>query len=83
MRRNNCQEYDPEMKTDYLRRNKTKQEAIERAVDETVEKTISAMPGEKRERLQNELNDDLDLITIRTTSKYKPIKTRVDHGRET
>ena len=53
--RNNCIEYDPEMKTDYMRRQKESDIALERAIDRAVEETIDQMPTRKRELLDAEL----------------------------
>lgn len=53
--RHNCQEYDPQMKTDYLRRQKESEQALEREVDESVEKAIAQMPYRERARLHSEL----------------------------
>jgi len=78
--RSNCQEYDPEMKTDYIRRQQKKDASLEKAVSETVEKELAKMPSEKLERLQNELVGGVDIEPVRQTAPEKPIKTRVHHG---
>lgn len=57
--RNGCQEYDPEMRKDAERHRRAQDDALDRAVEQTVEKEISTMPGAKRERLANELSAGL------------------------
>ena len=64
--RNNCVEYDPEMKTDYKRRIAESEKKLDKSVDEQVEKTISQMPSRKRERLEGELRAGLDAEVVRT-----------------
>ena len=53
--RSGCVEYDPEIKTDYHNSVKSGDEAIDKMVDETVEREFEAMPSEKKEKLENEL----------------------------
>lgn len=53
--RSGCMEYDPEMKTDRLRNIKLADEALENSIGETVDATVAAMPGRKREKLSEEL----------------------------
>lgn len=68
--RNNCQEYDPEMKKDAERRRREASEALDRSIDETVEREVAAMPSEKRERLDAELTrGGLDLEYTRSTAE--------------
>lgn len=64
--RNNCVEYDPEMKTDYRRRIAESEKALDKSVDEQVEKSISTMPARKRERLAGELRAGFDAEVVRT-----------------
>lgn len=54
--RHGCQQYDPEMKKDAERFRKQKQDALEKSVDETVERAIEAMPSRKKESLERELS---------------------------
>ena len=63
--RNNCQEYDPEMKKDAERFRAQKQAQLEASLDTTVEKTILSMDGKKREKLGNELQSGLDVTPTR------------------
>ncbi|MGZ5029031.1 MAG: FmdB family zinc ribbon protein [Methylobacter sp.] len=55
--RNGCIEYDPGMKQDADRRVKEQDEALDKAIDQTVEKEIEAMPTIKKERLTAELQN--------------------------
>jgi ssDNA-binding Zn-finger/Zn-ribbon topoisomerase 1 len=66
--RNHCQEYDPEMKTDAANFRKEQDDAIDRSVDETVERQIEAMPGHKREALGKDLERGVDVELARGTS---------------
>jgi putative FmdB family regulatory protein len=56
LKRHGCQEYDPEMKKDAARFRKQQDEALEKSVDETVERAIEAMPSRKKELLERELS---------------------------
>ncbi len=64
--RSNCVEYDPEMKTDYLRRQRESADAIDRKTDAVVEQEIHAMGARKRERLEAELTHGADIAFERT-----------------
>jgi hypothetical protein len=55
--RHNCQPYDPEMKTDAVRRRQEKDAAIERSVDATVEEAFEKMPTKTRAKLASEVTD--------------------------
>ncbi len=57
LKRNNCQRYDPEQKTDYLRRQRESEVALDRAIDEHVESTVEKMPTAKRAKLWSELTE--------------------------
>lgn len=67
MARNGCVEYDPEMKTDYLRRQRESSDAIDRKVDAIVEQEIHGMGARKRERLEAELRNGADVALERST----------------
>lgn len=54
--RNGCQEYDPEMKTDYHRRIAREDAELDRKIEETVEAEIERMPSRKKEALANEID---------------------------
>lgn len=64
--RNNCIEYDPEMKKDYQRRIAESEKKIDRAVDNHVDKVISQMPVRKREKLESELRAGATAEIVRT-----------------
>lgn len=59
--RHGCQEYDPEMKTDAARFRRRQDESLEKAVEETVERQIEAMPSRKKEQLVRELESGMDV----------------------
>lgn len=63
--RNNCRPYDPGMKQDYEQRLKREDEALDRSVDEVVEKEVALMPARKREHLFNELASGVDAEVVR------------------
>lgn len=65
--RNNCVEYDPEMKTDYMRRQAAEAQALEAKADALVEQQIHEMGSRKRERLEAELRGGADLAFERST----------------
>lgn len=80
LKRNGCQPYDPEMKTDYLRRNARQESELEKSVDETVDREIALMPAVKRERLQAEMEHGFTAEPVRVTPPAKPVKVEVKHG---
>lgn len=55
MKRNNCREYDPEMKKDAQRRLQEGEQSLNKAVGESVEEAIAKMPTAKRGKLYSEL----------------------------
>lgn len=65
LKRNSCQEYDPEMRKDYHRRIEREQNALERSIETTVEAEIERMPGRKREQLHNELHAGAEATPVR------------------
>jgi putative FmdB family regulatory protein len=77
--RNNCQEYDPEMKKDYHRRIERQQAELERSLESSVEAAVEAMPVRKREKLQEELAGGADVVPERQAAPFKSI-TKVQHG---
>jgi len=77
--RNNCTEYDPEIKKDYARRVEREQVQLERSVEATVEETIQKMPVRKRERLEAELRAGADVAPERMAAPFKTVK-KVSHG---
>lgn len=76
--RSNCVPYDPDLKYDQLRRTARQEEELEKAVEETVEREIDAMPTIKRERLQRELDEGVTAEPLRTTAPAKPIHTEIE-----
>ncbi len=77
--RNNCTEYDPEIKKDYTRRIEREQLQLERSVEATVEATIEKMPVRKREQLESELRSGADCAPERQAAPFTTI-TKVQHG---
>lgn len=75
--RNNCREYDPEMKKDYDRRIRRENEALESAVEKTVDMEIAKMPSRKRERLAAELQSGADADLARIAPKIKPVAVEI------
>jgi hypothetical protein len=65
MARSNCIEYDPGMRQDVDRRVQESDRQLDRFVDETVDKEIAAMPTQRREKLETELNLGLTAETVR------------------
>lgn len=55
LRRNDCVEYDPEMKKDYERRRQESQAQLESAVEQTVYEEIAKMPTGKKAKLYSEV----------------------------
>ena len=78
--RSGCIEYDPEMKTDYMRRIARNDADLEKAVSETVDREIANMPSRKREKLESEMAGGMDLTPERYTPSAKPIVTEVHNG---
>lgn len=78
--RNNCREYDPEMRKDYDRRIAREAAQLEAAVDSTVDEEITKMPVRKKELLQAELAGGADAVPERITAPVKPLKVEIEHG---
>ncbi len=55
LKRNNCIPYDPEVRTDYARRQRESEAVLTARVSETVERTIEQMPTPTRARLYADL----------------------------
>lgn len=66
--RNNCVAYDPEMKTDYLRRQKQADDRLEADIEHHFDAELSAMPARKKELLEQELRSGADLEFTRSTA---------------
>lgn len=65
--RNDCIEYDPEMKTDCLRRVAEDERNLDRSVEATLDAQIEAMPARKREQLETELKAGAGCEMVRQT----------------
>lgn len=65
MKRSGCIEYDPGMRQDSDRKLRERDEQLDRAVDETVERTVAEMPIRKRESLVNEIASGVDAEVTR------------------
>lgn len=63
--RNNCVEYDPSMKQEYMRKVERSEQALEKVLDQQIEAGIHAMPARKRELLEQELKSGTDLQLTR------------------
>ena len=63
--RNNCVEYDPEMKRDAARKQAERDAKLDRAVDETVEREIHNMSPRSREKLAAELEGGITAEVVR------------------
>ena len=77
--RSNCVPYDPDQKTDYNRRVKEGEAALEAKMEATVEAEIERMPARKRERMQAELDSGIEVETGRYTAPAKPVTTEIHH----
>jgi len=77
--RNNCVEYDPEIKKDYARRIERQQASLDKSIEATVEETIERMPIRKRELLEAEFKGGADCVPERKTAPFTTI-TKVKHG---
>lgn len=55
MKRHDCVEYDPEMKTDARRRADESQAAFERTIEESVAHDIARLPSAKKQQLISEV----------------------------
>lgn len=61
MERHGCVDYEPSMKKVQKQNIKAMDDALDKKVDETVEKEWDKMPTQKRERLANELTAGADI----------------------
>lgn len=74
LKRHDCIEYDPEMKTDYLRRQADQEKAIDKSVDEFVERKYEQMPSRQKEKLAAELQGGVDAEMVRITPAQKSFR---------
>lgn len=65
MKRHDCVDYDPGMKKTQKQKIKAMDDALDKKVDETVEREWDNMPVQKRERLANELTSGMDVEIVR------------------
>lgn len=75
--RNDCIEYDPEMKKDAARFREASQKKLEDSVDASVEQAVMRMSGRQRERLGAELQGGADCTPVRE-SVDKSTVTRIE-----
>ncbi len=68
LRRNGCIEYDPCMKQDQERRKRESETALDRSIEESVERDWATMPSAKREKMANELIGGADVEPVRLTA---------------
>ncbi len=69
LRANDCHVYETGEREESMRRRSAADDSFERSVDETVERVIDQMPGDKREKLANELLAGADLSVDRGTAQ--------------
>lgn len=69
--RSGCIEYDPGMKQDHQRRLQAEEAALDRSVDEHVERSIAQMPSRKLEKLTAELQGGMDVAPVRITPEQR------------
>ena len=62
--KHNCVPYDPEQKTDYLRRQQESQAKLDKAIDTTVEAAIEKMPTKQRGKLYSELTEQGATVNV-------------------
>ena len=67
MKRAGCIEYDPAMKDDANRKQKERDEALDKSVDQFVDQAIATMPARKREKLAAEMEGGLTVEPQRQT----------------
>lgn len=65
MERHGCVDYDPGMKQVQKKNIKQADDALEKKLDETVDREWDKMPSEKREKLANELTSGADIEITR------------------
>jgi hypothetical protein len=65
--RNDSVVYEPGIKQDQERNERMREQALDRAIDETVEREIATMPAVKRERLTAELEGGMSAEAVRIT----------------
>lgn len=76
--RSDCVLYESGIKQDQERNAKLLDAALERSVDETVDREIALMPAVKREKLVAELENGLTATPQRGTVQARPIVTELE-----
>jgi hypothetical protein len=67
LRRNDCVEYDPEMRKDAARRRKEADVELDRSVEATVDEMVATMPTRKLEKLEQEIRAGASVDVVRST----------------
>lgn len=57
LKRNGCFAYDPEQKTDYLRKQRESEQALDQSIEGELDRSIAKLSGDQRRRLANEMLD--------------------------
>lgn len=65
--RHGCRVLEPGETSEFQRRRADDDTALDRSVDETVDRFITELPSEKRDRLAGELEGGLDAAVVRQT----------------
>lgn len=65
MARSGCVEYDPGMRQDVDRRVIEQEKALDKSVDETIDRAIAELPAVKREKLDAEMSAGLTAEAVR------------------
>jgi hypothetical protein len=76
--RNDCVVYESGIKQDQERNARLREEALERSVDETVDREIALMPAVKREKLTAELEAGFVAVPERGAVPARPIVTLLE-----
>lgn len=66
--RNECIEYDPGMKDDYMRRSREQEAMLEKQFDEEVEKQFAIMPARDKELIEQAVLSGADIEPIRASA---------------
>lgn len=65
--RNGCVEYEPSFKNECEQRRKAKDDAFDKALDNTIDEAIAGMPVRKRELLEQETRAGVSAEVVRLT----------------
>jgi putative FmdB family regulatory protein len=72
--RGDCVQYEPGIKQDQDRKQRERDDALEKFVDQTVDREIALMPAAKREKLTAELQGGLTAEPTRVTPQQTSFK---------